>query len=319
MARRQLERGYDSDSSGEGAYDSDGEARVSESEQEEEIQMEVEPELNEESEDDLFASEDEKASNADDIGKDIRTENYVDNNDDFHAENYVDDGPPVSAFNGDFSESDKESDKDDWDYSDNDVKSTAHAHQKQLDQTISRQKALQEELESIDVTELVELLVSFLEPSETPLEALARLGPPLKRHHGRRKKNNSASSDDSLESNRKFKVTQITETCTKLERHGIVRSSVYDTSREELMRLSRAAASTRGVKRTRDETETEDSNPYYDLKQWEFKWNEDDVVLGPYTSYEMDYWKEQGHFNDTVVVRKSRGPFMSITTIEKFR
>lgn len=69
----------------------------------------------------------------------------------------------------------------------------------------------------------------------------------------------------------------------------------------------------RGLKRSREESDDEDdensqiNNIDYGEKIWEFRWigdeNEDKVINGPYSSYEMNHWKET-YFENKVEVRK---------------
>lgn len=336
MARRQLERGYDSDSSGEGAYDSDGDARISSEDETEinELNKQTLVDVGEGEDEDLFASDNDSDSKGDSDGRnngieilkptvnDGDRDEFDDDNDAYVGADVGDpnltgsdedeSGPPVSKFNGDFSESDNDSEKDGWEYSKEDVNSAAKAHQKHVEQSRSREKALQEEMQSIVPEDVVEDLIVILEPTESPMEALARLGP-LKKA----KRKNKKTEEDSHEILRKHQVNQITDLCAKLERLGV--GAIYDLSREELMRLYRKQKGPRGRKRVREETEEESEDAYYNVKEWEFKWSTEDEVLGPYSGYEMDYWKEEGHFNENVLVRKIGGPFTSIGHVQTFR
>lgn len=145
--------------------------------------------------------------------------------------------------------------------------------------------------------ELLSLLISLLEPSETPLEALARLSP--KKKKGKRQ---PVLEEEKL---RKQKVYDVTGACDELmNEKGLTQA--LEMSREEFMRHFKKETGEefvidRGTKRkaaSLDE-ETED----YGLKEWEFRWNGEEEVHGPYSAYEMNYWKKS-YFNEDVEVRK---------------
>lgn len=84
----------------------------------------------------------------------------------------------------------------------------------------------------------------------------------------------------------------------------------------------------RGLKRSREESDDEDdensqiNNIDYGEKIWEFRWigdeNEDKVINGPYSSYEMNHWKET-YFENKVEVRKiGETKFQNIEYINEF-
>lgn len=158
-----------------------------------------------------------------------------------------------------------------------------------------RENYLKSELVSTEIA--LKSLIDVLEPAESPLEALARLRPKGKNRKG-------PKTDEEKE--RRLLVFKITESCDVLIERGV--SEVYDISREGLMRQFKLETgedfqSSRGVKRSIDEVEPqqENSEPYYDDKKWEYKW--DNEIQGPHSSYEMQYWSEN-YFDDTVTVRK---------------
>lgn len=138
---------------------------------------------------------------------------------------------------------------------------------------------------------LLLLLIAMLEPAETPMEALSRLRPP-KSKRGVKDTDNSA---------RKQKVYELTEYCEKLSNEKAL-ALVYDMSREELMRLYKQKTGEeyepRGVKRSVEEMEEIDAT-----KVWEFRWIDDDAINGPFSTYEMSYWKSN-YFDNKVEVRK---------------
>lgn len=151
----------------------------------------------------------------------------------------------------------------------------------------NEQRARRQKLEDFrDIAENLRILVQFLEPAETPLEALARLAP--------KKKGKSISEEETL---RKEMVFDITEACDRLTNDNDI-DDVYDKSREELMRLySRETGQElepRGIKRLREEE---------DSQEWEFRWKGEDIVNGPYTVQQMAEWVEH-YFNGDVMVRR---------------
>lgn len=151
----------------------------------------------------------------------------------------------------------------------------------------NEQKARRQKLEEFrDIAENIRILVQFLEPAETPLEALARLAP--------KKKGRSIFEEETL---RKEMVFDITEACDRLTNDNDI-DDVYEKSREELMRLySRETGQElepRGTKRLREEE---------DSQEWEFCWKGEDTVNGPYSVQQMAEWVEQ-YFNGDVMVRR---------------
>lgn len=162
------------------------------------------------------------------------------------------------------------------------------------------QQQRQQAAESTQSTaEILDQLIPLLDPAESPMEALARLRPPKK-----------GKSD---KPHRKETVYTITECCELLvSKKGV--SDAYDLSREELMRLYQRETGevyqARGVKRTAlDMEEAGDA-------KWEFRWIGDPAVHGPYSAYEMQYWKES-YFEGNVEVRlQNEETFRPVAEVE---
>lgn len=156
--------------------------------------------------------------------------------------------------------------------------------QEQRDKRI-REHRKQQLLEIASLPETIILLVQHLESAETPMEALARLGP----------KKNTKRSISEQEEARKRAVHDITESCDRMTNFYDI-DEVYDQTKEEFLRLySRETGvylETRGLKRSHE-----------DELEWEFCWKGEDVVNGPYSTEQMAEWAEH-HFNGDVVVRK---------------
>lgn len=179
--------------------------------------------------------------------------------------------------------------------------------QKALAAENKRQRNIDDQLQANDTKEQLYKLIEILEPDETPLEALARFAPKRQK-----KKSKVIDSNDNF---RKQTVMDITEACDKLMiQKGM---DVYDLVREELMRWYQRENgeewAPRGVKRKLRESQDEldvntdstintvvrDEEP----KIWHFKWHNLDEINGPYSEYEMSYWKDN-YFEDAVQVKR---------------
>lgn len=149
------------------------------------------------------------------------------------------------------------------------------------------------------IEDLLAQLIEKLEPSETPLEAMARLRP----RKQKRTKRPAPKVDDPAEAERKQTVFNMTDLCeTLINTKGL--SETYLLTREELMRKykqetgSDYQGQSRGTKRAHAEVEESHGD-----KIWEFMWNGDETVNGPYSSYEMDHWAKT-YFENNVTVRR---------------
>ncbi|CAK9437317.1 uncharacterized protein LODBEIA_P16950 [Lodderomyces beijingensis] len=166
------------------------------------------------------------------------------------------------------------------------------------------------------VEEMLADLIELLEPAESSTEALSRLHTSLAKLQKKKKTKNQKERE--VHGHKKGKdvtIARITELCSMLSRH--FDDSVYDMPREALMRnyQNRTGeaysnkARTQSLKRPRETSEDEDENDDenddedYGEKIWEFRWLGDDVVNGPYSSYEMHHWKNS-YFNNGVEARK---------------
>ncbi|KAK6204770.1 uncharacterized protein RJT21DRAFT_11029 [Scheffersomyces amazonensis] len=165
------------------------------------------------------------------------------------------------------------------------------------------QEQIRRAIDSTSIETLLLQLIALLEPSETPMEALARLGPKKSRH------SKKVANDDDDDGSRKEAVIKITDLCDKLIYDKYLRD-VYELSREELMRKYQQETGEsytdhlRGVKRAYEEEIPDDTETIdYGEKIWEFKWIGEEEILGPYSNYEMNHWKET-YFDNKVLVRK---------------
>ncbi|KAK6456841.1 uncharacterized protein RJT20DRAFT_34865 [Scheffersomyces xylosifermentans] len=201
--------------------------------------------------------------------------------------------------------------EEEWlnDYKKSDVKNAKKAQE--MRERIEEKKLMDKSNDIMPIHELLTGLIDLLEVAETPMEALARLAP--------RKKNKKLSKngiDSDAEKLRKETVIKITDFCDKLINDKYL-NDTYDLSKEELMRIYKQETGVefqqhaRGLKRSRDDEDPEDieqdtlkKDIDYGEKIWEFKWVGEEEVNGPYSSYEMEHWKET-YFNNNVEVRKT--------------
>lgn len=155
------------------------------------------------------------------------------------------------------------------------------------------------------LVELLTKLIHLLEPDETPMEALRRYAPAK----SSKRKSHKNKDDDP---DRKKAVMELTDICDKLMIHKQILDT-YDMVREEFMRLYKSETGeelklNRGTKRRLD---LEDEQ-----KVWQFRWEDLDEVHGPYTEYEMSYWKHN-YFDNQVEVRKVGDPqFIHVSEVE---
>lgn len=250
-----------------------------------------------------------------------------------------DGGPKIEAFNlrKDLEEGDFDADgnfihrkvelddEDGWidEFSKKDVQKAKLAQKKRLEKGPKVMKSTQE---------LMSALIDMLETGESPMEALVRLAPKKKKADKKEKKKDHMKVRTPVDENEKTiekkMVDELTEICEELSNEkGLV--DVYDMCREELMRkMAQETGVEYGRKRKREddedddrtannvtddlidkkhtdnEVEGKDNDPFYDLKIWEFRWLEDpQEIHGPYSTYEMRYWKES-YFDNGVEVRK---------------
>ena len=172
----------------------------------------------------------------------------------------------------------------------------------------AKEKRLKRSRTVLPTIELLLKLIEILEPAESPFEALARLTPQgLSRN--RKKKQHQGGNPN------KETILCITEVCDQLANEKVI-ENVYEMTREEFMRLYKTESGTdfkaNSAKRSREEFESNhdiereqtELNGDYGEKIWEFRWiKAPDEVLGPYSAYEMKYWKET-HFQNKVEVKK---------------
>ncbi|KAI9227996.1 MAG: hypothetical protein DHS80DRAFT_16229 [Piptocephalis tieghemiana] len=148
-----------------------------------------------------------------------------------------------------------------------------------MNETRSRQEAL-------DPQEAQAILARLLQPGETPLKAMRRLGGTgkSKSWKDRIKKQKDVTMDD-VGMDRAKLLSDLTRTCDQLLSSGML--DVYEKTQEDFALASTPAPSSTGGAR------------------WEFRWSSEDTTIhGPYSDEEMEAWRIQGYFGSEVCVRR---------------
>lgn len=250
------------------------------------MDSEVEPSNIEEDDDDMFGASARDASIfnkdmsdldelsdqiADDSGHDSAGEEPIEP---FNLKNDLENGRFDDQGNYISIVDDKEEEEQDaWlkDISAKDIKAAAAAQKKQHEQVEAETSP-----QASSKQDVVECLVQLLEPSETPLEALQRL------YQGTKNKKSK------LKNRNKQTIDTITTCCQTLLNTFNV-AEVYDTLREEFMRMVKSR------KRAREDEGT-----------WEFRWISDpDTIHGPYEEETIISWIREGHFSGNAEVRRT--------------
>ncbi|KAI0162879.1 hypothetical protein BJ166DRAFT_524815 [Pestalotiopsis sp. NC0098] len=234
--------------------------------------------------------------------------------------------PKVEAFNlqaeaeeGRFDESgnfvrkaaDKDAQHDRWldGVSKKEMKKAAEAHEKR--EADMRQKRREED--DILTSDLLKQLILRLEPSETALEALARLGKgqtkPKKVPKWKQKK--QKQKDDAMDVDAekqaedpeqiriKEAITDITDAADKLL--GRERPDIYDRERELLIREWSRETQERWV----EPEPVKEEKPANTM--WEFRWidgRDEAAKQGPYDGPTMKAWQDAGYFGEGVEFRE---------------
>ncbi|PFH60019.1 hypothetical protein XA68_11540 [Ophiocordyceps unilateralis] len=191
-----------------------------------------------------------------------------------------------------------------------DMKKAAEAHEKR--EAEARMKRIQDD--GILVADLLRALVSQLERTETPLEALARLGKSQtkskKTPKWKQKKMNKNVEDmevvdtdvarDANQARIKASIDAITEAADKLLSRDF--EDVYDQARERLAREYERRAGEPWVEPAR-EGESEGGGGG---GMWEFRWTDGrdgGGAQGPFDGPTMKAWDEAGYFGQGVEFR----------------
>lgn len=195
-----------------------------------------------------------------------------------------------------------------------DMKRAAEAHEKRTVE--ARKQRLQEA--DVLVSDLLKTLILRLEPSETPIEALARLGKhqtktkripkwKLKKMNkgGAEHMEVGKEADEDPEQTRvKESINAVTDAADKLLSRDY--EDIYDQDRELLMRAYHRETGEDWVEPQSRREEDEQSEP---ANMWEFRWTDgrdDAAKQGPFDAASMRAWQDAGYFGQGVEFRNVR-------------
>ena len=167
-------------------------------------------------------------------------------------------------------------------------------------------------------SDILKVLIPYLERGETVLEALARLGkgkskPKPKWQNKNRRKgdegmdiDNEKSTEDPAETRRREAVEAITGAADQLLTRG--QTEIYEAEREMLMRQYSRETGEDWVDAPKDEEAEEGVDGVRETKLWEYKWidgRDGGRVNGPYEGSMMVQWNDAGYFGDGVEFREA--------------
>ncbi|KAL2045808.1 hypothetical protein ABVK25_012047 [Lepraria finkii] len=181
-----------------------------------------------------------------------------------------------------------------------------------------RQKRIEDD--SVLTSDILKVLIPYLERGETVLEALARLGrgkkkeKPKWQNRGRRKAEGAMDVDqekaaeDPAETKRRETIEAI-ETITGAADQLLTRgqAEIYDAERETLMRQYSRETGEDWVDASKDEEDEGRTDGFREAKQWEYRWEDGrdgGQANGPYDGAMMVSWNNAGYFGEGVEFRK---------------
>ncbi|KAG5946056.1 hypothetical protein E4U53_006645 [Claviceps sorghi] len=206
------------------------------------------------------------------------------------------------------------------------MKKAAEAHEKR--EAEARKQRLAEA--DVLVSDLLNTLIARLEPSETPLEAIARFG----RHQTKTKKIpkwklkkmnkgnagdmevDNAIEEDPEQARIKEAITAVTDAADGLFKRDY--EDIYDQDRELLMRAYRRETGEDWVDPEAQQQDDESNEP---AKEWEFRWidgRDDGSKKGPYQAAMMKAWQDSGYFGHGVEFRNAADGHDAWTTTATF-
>lgn len=184
-----------------------------------------------------------------------------------------------------------------------DMKKAREAAEKREEER--RQKSIADA--NVLASDVLKTIITNLEPGETVLESLARLGKGLKhrpkwqnKNKNRHRKTNGTAEDvemtedDPEELARKRTIEEVTEAADILLTRGHL--DIYDTEREMLRRMYQRETGEPWVDEPSGESAK--SEPDGD-SMWEFRWSDardGGEAHGPYEKSMMDSWHSAGYF-----------------------
>lgn len=180
------------------------------------------------------------------------------------------------------------------------------------------------EEEVVDVHQCYKEMITYMQPKETVLKGIKRLGGNLKTSASSKwlKKKATTEEEDARAAENHEKMLQLTALADKIL--GTGNMDIYQQTYEKINFLIQlkekpekesadmfgddfdvkgvASSDAEKLATASAEEEEKKSNEV----QWEFKWEEkeDAPVYGPHSSLEMLHWVEEGYFKDGVLVRR---------------
>ncbi|TWU78653.1 hypothetical protein ED733_005528 [Metarhizium rileyi] len=196
-----------------------------------------------------------------------------------------------------------------------DMKKAAAAHEKRV------AEARQQRLEEADVlvSDLLRMLILRLEPSESPLEALARLGKgqtkAKKIPQWKLKKMNKSAEDMKMDNKNttqdpeqqiriKESINAITDAADKLLSRDY--EDIYDQDRELLIRAYRRETGENWIEPVSQHQDVEQEATVEPDQQWEFRWTDGrdgGAQQGPFDKVTMRAWQDAGYFAKDIEFR----------------
>ncbi|KZZ98453.1 Lin1 family protein [Moelleriella libera RCEF 2490] len=198
-----------------------------------------------------------------------------------------------------------------------DMKKAAEAHEKRA---VEARKQRLEEAEVL-VSDLLKALILRLEPSETPLEALARLGKGQTKSKTKKipkwklKKMNNGTQDmdvdkedteqDAEQVRIRDSINAVTDAADKLLSRDY--DQIYDQDRELLMRAYRRETGEDWKEPAPPNDGTTRDDASETAKLWEFRWTDgrdgSGSKQGPFDGAAMKAWQDAGYFGQGVEFR----------------
>ncbi|MCJ1315836.1 hypothetical protein MMC15_001156 [Xylographa vitiligo] len=167
------------------------------------------------------------------------------------------------------------------------------------------------EADALLTSDLLKTLISYLDRTETVLEALARLGRSkekkkprwLNKNRNKRKALDEMEVDpekfpeDPAETKRREAVEAVTEAADQLLTRG--QNEIYDAERELLIRQWQRETEEPWIERPKHPEE--DFEDTQESKQWEYRWSDardGGETHGPYEGTMMESWNDAGYFGE---------------------
>ena len=299
-----------------------------------------------EKEERTFKSKHSLDSDEEEEGDEKTNENYVLRDEDLDGQEddtiYLDEGTKITPFNlreemeegyfdaqGNYFLNKDEDIRDEW------LDAVDWQKIKESGRTTTAYEAMFEDADETDKKDLLRQMIELVQPGESVLKALRRLGGKNKgrkvtssataKLQAKRQKIEQAGTAE--EADNKAKLLKLTGLADQLLQDGDF--GIYQDTREKLAyklktlegkeqeeeednaleAAFKAGGGGKSDESTQDKgasMETESKESEGDQVRWEYKWNEEKnaEVFGPFLTADMLAWTEEGHFPDGVFCRK---------------